>query len=200
MDKWIDFYEPFFPNRVAAQAFVTPLEAYDLDSPRHKAKIMMHQAQRLISLADDIATIRPEKESLQLLFLLVCAENMAKLFDSYEEDGKSRAYVRKFFSDFVVGADRQLLESSFVRASSTSLTVLTLGEVVDILYSVRCDVVHEGRYWGFQFHDGETSRITGDPPVKVSIQLNALRNIVVRACIRAVETVLLPNTVNHLPL
>ena len=184
MDKWIDFYESFFPTRADAQAFVEALEALDADAPRHRAKIMMHQAQRLVSLADDLAQIRPGKESLQLLFLIICAENIAKLFHNFDDEGQSRAYVRRFFDEFVIGNDRDTLERSFV---AEDFVALNLQQVVDTLYSVRCDVVHEGQYWGFQFHDGKTRMITGDPVVTVSLQLTALRDIVVRGCIRAIN-------------
>lgn len=188
MDEWIDFYELFFPTRAAAQAFVERLEELDADAPRHRAKIMMHQTQRLVSLSDDIPQIRPE-ESLQLLFLMICAENIAKLFHNFGKEGQSKRYVQRFFEEFVVGADRKVLESSFTR----DFVPLNLAEVVSTLYSVRCDVVHEGRYWTFVFHDGDTDMITGDPVLLVvSLQLNELRKIVVRGCLRAIESYCAP--------
>lgn len=184
MDKWTDFYEAYFPTRADAEGFVAALEALDLDAPRHRAKIMMHQVQRLVSLADDIAQIRPGKESLQLLFLLICGENIAKLSHDFQGDGQSRAYVRQFFDKFVVGADRHALEGSIV---SKDFVALNLLQIVDTLYAVRCDVVHEGQYWSFEFHDGEIPMITGDPPVTVYLQLDDLRDIVVRGSIRAIN-------------
>lgn len=184
MDKWIDFYEPYFPDRAAATAFVSDLETLTPDNPRHRAKVMMHQVQRLVSLGDDLLTLRPGRDSLQLLFLIVCAENIAKLFHDVDEEGKSRAFVRRFFEEFVVGEDRDILEAAIVTGD---LKPLVFQSVVDLFYSVRCDVVHEGEYWGFQFHDGDCPMLTGDPPVIVKIPLVYLRDIIVRGCIQAVQ-------------
>ncbi|MBD3671243.1 MAG: hypothetical protein HUJ29_10750 [Gammaproteobacteria bacterium] len=80
MEKWINFYEPFFPNRDDATSFVEKYEELCPDGKAHTAKIMMHQTQRLVSLADDIPNIRAGNETLPLLFLLVCAEHIAKLY------------------------------------------------------------------------------------------------------------------------
>lgn len=185
MDKWIDFFAPFFATRDDARGFVEPLEALALEDPRHPTKIMLHQTQRLISISDDLPAIRKGKESLQLAFLLICAENIAKMHDNYDDEGSSKAYVRKFFEQFVVEEDYDVLERSF---TTYERTPLYLRAVVDALYAVRCDVVHEGKYWGFQFHDGKTPMLNGDPDVIVSITLHELRDIVVRGCIRAINT------------
>lgn len=190
MEKWIAFYEQCFPSRNAAQAFVEELEAVtDRTMPKHRAKIMMHQVQRLISLADDVLKIREGRESLQLLFVLICAENIAKLFHNFDDEGQSRAFVRRFFSEFVVGGDRAVLESSFFTHDAIPLD---LQAVVDSLYSVRCDVVHEGQYWGFRFHDGGTPMLNTDPDVTVHITFAKFRAIVVRACVRAIQTYAAP--------
>lgn len=190
MEKWIEFYEPVFPSRDEAEAFVAELELInDPEIPRHRAKIMMHQAQRLVSLADDIVAIREGKESLQLLFLLICAENIAKLFHNFEEDGQSKAFVRRFFSEFVIGDDKATLEKSLFSYQGVALNVQ---EVADALYSVRCDVVHEGQYWGFSFHDGNTPILNSAPDVQVHITIEQFRSIVVRGCVRAVQAYAAP--------
>ena len=184
MEKWIDFFEQFFGARPAAEDFVSALEVLDRDSPKHRAKIMMHQVQRLVSLADDVDNIRPGKESLQLMFLMICAENIAKLFHNFDEVGKSRSFVRRFFNEFVNDEDRGLIEGKIVDENSEALD---LQKVVDTLYSVRCDVVHEGFYWCFDFHDGNTPMITGDPHITVHLKLSTLRYVIVRASINAIS-------------
>ena len=63
---------------------------------------------------------------------------------------------------------------------------MELHEVVDILYSVRCDVVHEGQYWDFNFCNG-TPVFNTNPDVIVSISLADFRAIVARACIIAIK-------------
>jgi hypothetical protein len=183
MDTWLDFYAPFFPSREATELFVGELEKLSRDAPRHRAKILMHQTQRLVSLADDMERIREGKQSLQLVFLIICCENVAKLFHHFEEDGQSKAYVRRFFDEFLVDDDRERL----ARALTThDLQALSIREVADTLYAVRCDVVHEGNYWGFHFHNGRMPMLNTDPDVNVNIQFSELRNIVVRGAIQAI--------------
>lgn len=187
MDKWIDFFAPYFHNREDAKKFVEPLEALALKDPRHPAKIMLHQTQRLISISDDLPIIRKGKEALQLAFLLICAENIAKMHHNFDDEGSSRPYVRRFYEQFLLDEDRHVMEVSFTTHGNKPLD---LRAIVDALYAVRCDVVHEGKYWDFHFSDGKAREINGDPDVIVSITLRQFRDIVVRGCIRAINTYL----------
>jgi hypothetical protein len=79
MDKWLEFYQPYFANRNDLEQFVQACEDLELHDPRHRAKIMMHQGKRLISLADKKEIVEPGYQPLKLLFLLICAENISKL-------------------------------------------------------------------------------------------------------------------------
>jgi hypothetical protein len=97
MDKWLDFYQPHFANRSDLEQFVQACEDLELHDPRHRAKIMMHQGKRLISLADKMEIVEPGDQPLKLLFLLICAENMSKLNMSTEDSGNSRNHVIRFF-------------------------------------------------------------------------------------------------------
>lgn len=185
MEKWISFYEEFFPSRDEATSFVQKYEDLCPGGTAHTAKIMMHQAQRLVSLADDIPNIRKGNETIPLLFLLVCAEHIAKLFHNFDSEGQSRAYVRRFFNEFINEDDKKVISTGITKHDRKPLPIQ---DAVDILYSVRCDLVHEGRYWGFHFHDGKTPILGTDPDVITSILLPVFRGIVVRGCIRAIET------------
>ncbi len=187
MSNWVDFYESFFINRSETENFVKLYENLNSQDAKHSAKIMMHQTQRLVSISDELPTIRPGKESLQLLFLLICAENIAKLHDNYNKDGKSRYYVREFFNKHLSNNDKQQLKRGFLKVDSTQPR-FTLDEVIDLLYDIRCGVVHEGKYWGFNFQDGDVSLINIDPDVIVNIGLNDLRGLIVKGCINAIRT------------
>ena len=90
MDKWLDFYRPHFNSEEETYQFVDACE--NKTYPNNVAKVLMHQAKRLISLSKDINQIRPKDEPLQLLFLIMCAENMAKLQDGFDGEGKSKFY------------------------------------------------------------------------------------------------------------
>ncbi len=185
MSKWTDFYCPQFPSPKDAQAFVASVEGLSPEHPKYIAMIMMHQAQRLISLADDIDNIRPHQYGLKLMFLIICAENIAKLFHKYNGDGESKKYVRKFFQEFTSEKDKATLENGFKRHNSRNLTI---DEIASDLYTVRCDVVHEGKYWEFQFKSKETPMLNLDPDVNVYMSYEEFRAVVVRNCIGAIDS------------
>jgi hypothetical protein len=184
MERWIAFYLPFFADHAHTETWVARCEAQA--PPNIRAKIMMHQAQRLVSIADDLPAIRRTAESLQVMFLLSCAENISKLHDNIADDGQSRAYVQRFFRLFVVGNDRDVLEHAFTDHDDRLLRPEPFECAVSLLYGVRCDVVHEGNFWGFAFHDGTTPMVNVDPDVIANIRLIDLRNVIVRGCINAI--------------
>lgn len=186
MEKWLKFYEPFFRDRGETYQFVETIENYGPENPKHPAKIMMHQTKRLVSLADDLPKIRPQRDSLQLLFLIICAEHIAKLHNNFIKEGKSRAYTRRFFTVLVSQTDQEILARSFIHRRPRRM--LNIQEVADLLYDVRCDVVHEGMYWGFFFRHEHITMMNINPKVTVKIKLSDLRDIVIRGCLNAIHS------------
>jgi hypothetical protein len=180
LDNWTDFFVPYFPQRAEVDAFVRRCE--ELEGP-HPAKIMMHQTQRLISLADDVANLPSGTDGLRLLFFIVCAENIAKLHDDFTDEGYSKRYVRRFFEEFVDDDDKKLLQS---RCVSLDFSPLTLTNIVDGLYQVRCDVVHEGRYWGFSFSTDGSHTASGNSPFWTQLSAKDRRDAIIRGCMRAI--------------
>ena len=178
--KWLDFYEPYFPNKAAAQQFVNACEAQA--PPHNSAKIIMHQAQRLISLAEDIVEIRPGMEPLQVFFLIVCAEAIVKLDSSAPSGLGSKESVQRFFHEFVPAPKQQELANGFTSHDSSPVG---LEKAVYLLYGVRCDLVHEGELSSIAFHDGVTPMLSVDPDVIARISIGQLRHIVVAGCIEA---------------
>lgn len=72
------------------------------------------------------------------------------------------------------------------------MTALSFEKVVDLLYAVRCDVVHEGKYWGFSFQDGNIPMVNVEPDVNVFMTYLELRDIIVKGCINAIKDKLKP--------
>jgi hypothetical protein len=186
MEECLNFYEPFFENYEATKDFVERCEALTPNDTNHVAKIMMHQTQRLVSIADDIAKIRRKRESLQLLFIIICAEHISKLHDNFDKEGQSRKYVHRFFKEFLTQSDKHTLEITIMDTSVYPNQPYDLKQAVDLFYKIRCDVVHEGNYWSFTFRDG-IPMVNADPDVVVSLQFKELRDIVIRGCIYAIK-------------
>ena len=84
-------------------------------------------------------------------------------------------------------SDKTTLGSGFKLYGQPGMPSLGLHDVVSMLYDVRCDVVHEGNYWGFTFHDGDTPMVNSDPDVMAYITYEQFRSILVRGCIHAVQ-------------
>ena len=185
MQTWIDFYRPFFTKEEDVNKFVSECER--LGPPKNTAKILMHQTQRLVSLADDLESIRPHDEPLKVLFFLMSAENVAKLHDGFTAEGQSRTYVRRFFCDFLSPTDKSTLGNGFLDIENR-MEPLGFDRVVDMLYDIRCDVVHEGNYVSFAFHDGCTPMVNTSPRVEAHLQLSDVRSVIVRGCIAAVQS------------
>ncbi len=180
------FYVPFFETTDDAERFIAACEAKA--PPDLAAKVIMHQAQRLVSISDDLPQIRPHQEALRLLFLLMCAENISKLQHDFTGEGQSRAHVRRFFTEFLCQADRHSISNGFTDSNHRPLSPLGFDRAIELLYDLRCDVVHEGNYSDFAFHDGTTPMVNTNPNVIAEIRLADVRNIVVRGCIAAART------------
>ena len=186
MDKWLAFYNPYFKSQDEAKKFVESCEKRTY--PNNVVKIMMHQVQRLISLSDDMQKIRPDHEPLQLLFLIMCVENVAKLHDGYSSESKPKHYVKKFFDDFLSDDDKDLLRNGFIDINDVWLGPLSFENAVEMLYKIRCDVVHEGDYTDFRFYDRKTEMLNINPDVIPRITLQNVRDIIIRGCINAIQS------------
>lgn len=183
IQQWLNFYSPYFATNKELVDFVEQIEAIPIDDPMHRRVILMHQTQRLVSIAIDIDQIRPRKQALQLAFLIISCENISKLFHNYEGDMQSKHYVQKFFEVFLSAQDKNRLQAGF---TTNTMQIMKIREIIQILYDVRCDVVHEGRYWGFHFKE-DIPMLNTNPDVNVYISFNELRDIVVRGAINAIN-------------
>lgn len=117
----------------------------------------------------------------------MCAENIAKLHDNFNGEGKSKAYVTKFFEEFLSAKEKEILAWGFIDGDDDLQRSLGFDRSVDLLYKIRCDVVHQGNYKDFNFHDGTMSFGSDYYNVTSKLRLTDVRNIIVRGCIKAVQ-------------
>ncbi|WP_236732770.1 HEPN domain-containing protein, partial [Vibrio anguillarum] len=190
VDKWLDFYRPYFDSEEKLVAFVEQCESLTLEDKNHRAKIMMHQGQRLSTISGAMEDIAAGRDPLKLLFLLVAAENISKLHLSTDEEGRSKFHVKRFFTTFCCGkTQRNLVDKIEVIKKPRDLDT-----VVSALYTIRCDVVHEGLYWGFDFAtDARPSVLSskdGSQLLRVRLTFAEFQEIVVKGVISAVRDIL----------
>lgn len=184
MEAWKTFYRPYFDSERLLSNFVETCEGLEPTDNRHRAKIMMHQGQRLISLSENAASFEAEKDPLKLFFLIVCAEAVSKLHADCKNERRSPQFVRRFFHEFCSDEEKRAL----LKGVEICRSKPDLDNVINALYRIRCDVVHEGQYWGFSFATAKNkSMITGrdGQVMRVAITYNELKNIVCNGVIRA---------------
>ena len=180
--KWLEFYVPYFDSTALADAFVRECLG------NRRAMLIMHQAARLVRIAQGMAPIRPGRDAVELLLLLIVAENVSKLEAGAKSGTQSRQHAQRFFKEFVSESDQAVFIEGF--ASVGERNPLSLKQIVDALYDVRSDVVHEGRYWGFSFSLSGDFATTIETPIWCRLSLDTFRNIIVRGAIAAAKRAL----------
>jgi len=182
----VEFYRRAFETAEEARAFVDQARAVPLEAS--PAKRMLNQAARMIWLGDQLHSVAASRPALQVLFYLIAAEASAKLLQGFRGEGDSKKHVRLFFEEICSDEHRAQLTSGFRLPGHVGAPPIRA--VVDLLYDLRCDVAHEGRYFEFQMPDpDESSCITGagDQIVTVRMTIDDLRQIVLEGAVRAVS-------------
>lgn len=176
-DRWVDFYKPYFPTLRDAQNFVQKCSAPDAAT----AQEIMQHSRRLILLADSVAGMRRERDTLPLFFLIVCAEHASKRLDGSVK-GHSAHHVLKFFDTCLTEAEKARLARAL---TATDGSLMDSAGAVKALYAVRNRLAHEGIYWDFEFV--RPTGFTGKAAVQAAIPLDEFRGMVARGCIRAAQ-------------
>ncbi|WP_394143213.1 hypothetical protein [Vibrio atypicus] len=190
MEQWIRFYRDYFDSEKELNGFVLKCEAVLRDEPEHRAKIMMHQGKRLVSLANGMESVAASRDALKLMFLIIACEHISKLYEDFDGVGASKAHVIKFFENFLTEAEK----SQIVQGIELCDRKYGLTDVVKTLYASRCDVVHEGHYFSFDFaSELHPSVLTGrgtEQILRVKITYEEFKKIIISGIIKAIEGVL----------
>jgi hypothetical protein len=190
VDKWLCFYRKYFCSEPQLKFFVESCEQLNLESDKHRAKIIMHQGQRLSMIADAMEDFVANRDQLKLLFLIIAAENISKLHLAIDKEGNSKYHVKRFFKTFCCAEDQQILIDCIQVIDGNQ----DINSVVDALYKIRCDVVHEGNYSWFDFATATRPSILsskdGTQMIKVSIKYHDFKDIIVRGIIKATQDIL----------
>jgi hypothetical protein len=185
-----DFYAPAFSNPADARKFVATVKS--LNGPA-AAKIALHQGARMVWLADRMEEVAAGRDALQILFYLIAAEAVAKIVFGFKGEGKSRYHVQRFFKEICLDRHRVLLSKALEMVPEQ---FLTWEQTVDKLYDVRCDVVHEGQYFGFHLKPEDSTfpllADSAEPSLNLVAHVSALklRQIVLEGLVEGVRKLL----------
>lgn len=165
VEELVAFYASYFSSKEEARDFIVQFEK--IGEERRNALIILHQTQRLIYFADNAEKLKPGRDALKLLFLIMCTEAISKLYENYKGKGKAWEHIEKFFT-----------QHCFIKQNYISS--------IKDLYKVRCDVVHEGQYWGFAFKNNDCDLM----PLNGVWTYTELRDVVVRGAINSIRSYL----------
>ena len=191
VEELVDLYGFCFLDETEVRKFIEGLNRIG-DEKRNALRIL-NQTQRLIYLADNADKLKRGRDALKLLFLIICAEAVAKLYEDYDGEYQSKEHVELFFLQLCESQDLKGLDGAIIKSDKLPTTVLSSTEVVRFLYKIRCAVVHEGTYWEFQFRDSSKLGIPlshlkkTETTVATIITYKGLRDIIIRGALRAIK-------------
>lgn len=162
----------------------------NLPEQKKNAWLMINQTQRLVYLADNADNIKKGRDPLKLLFLIICAEAIAKLYKNFSAEGKSWEHVNLFFQELCDSEDFKVLNYALRVEKEQQRETLSAEDVVKYLYKVRCDVVHEGYYWGFFFKERGITVTFNEKDNEIilpNISYDFLRNMIIKGAINAIK-------------
>lgn len=190
----IQFYLPFFTDENETEAFIKQCEAKE-----ERSKKMINLLAWLVDIADKIGEVKPGRPSLQIVFLLTCAESNSKIKEIYTEEFKSREFTHKFFES-IKEEDKQLILENITESNLLN-TDISFEDIIDILYNIRCETIHEGIYFHFCFSNNEefkTNRVkkgkTPNNKIEIGIQVGLtykqFRDVIIRTGINQIKSIL----------
>ena len=185
IDTW-EYFLPVFNSEKDAKGFVEKARK------KQDSKIIVHQCARMLYLADKIH--QQGRPAFDVLFFIIIAETAAKIKFNFTDEGDSKKYVYKFFEDILNKEEKDILEKSFIKYPYIEWKndeYLPLKEVIELLYKVRCDIVHRGVYFDTIFlndnpdDDNTIFLWKKNQSISPRISTNDLRKIILKGVIEA---------------
>jgi len=193
VEELVIFFKPYIGNERQTRDFINKFE--NISDEKNNAWLMLNQTERLISLGEAIHDKVKPRDSILVLFLIICAEAVAKLYHNFQGEGGSLSYTKLFFTEFCEPEDLKILEGklSTRKINSVEKKNLSADDIINYFYRIRCSVVHEGVYWEFDFKGSDKNTIYGVPTYKnkeiiyAEIDYKTFRDIVIKGAIMAIN-------------
>ena len=183
-----EFYQDAFSSRQEASEFLDDVLQEQNKEKNRSVRQILYQAQRMLWLADRLQPLTKSRQAFQILFYLIAAELCAKIVKKYDGESKSREHAHIFFEEICTDKHRRQLQNGFSGQDENGMNLsLDVPTVVNILYDIRCDVVHRGEYDFYLPPDGNQDVIIMNSSkqgyVSVSIKPHQLRQIVLEGVV-----------------
>jgi hypothetical protein len=174
--NYAEFYSRAFGDAASAHDYFARLEPLPQDT-RATVMLLLHQVARMVWVADRLDDLARGRPAFQVMFYLIAAELAAKIRFNFAGIGQSRKHVHRFFEEICTDKHRAILARAFGLVGGGCLDVKP---AVDLLYNVRCDVVHMGAYYGFSLRESGYTLVAqvADLSVTTNLSVEQLRQIV----------------------
>jgi len=165
-EEYIKFFSEFFGDR--EQAIKLLRTCYEMDNviPRR----IINNISRLISLGDEMISIKPGRHVLAVFYWIVCIEATSHIANHGAKVRDKIKIIRRFFAECIDEADQAFLlehiERSLSDERAQNSSGLNLDIIATIFYNIRHDFVHEGNYSNFHFSQKNDERIINSLTMK----------------------------------
>jgi hypothetical protein len=200
---WKKFYRNEFNNLQDFWIFVKKC----LGTKDNRPNLILNIGKRFIDFADNSKKLAKNCGGFQIFFLVVCAESITRILEGtpYERQISQKSVV-KFCEDNFCDVDKKFFEETFsvLLSKNKCREKLSLKEIIDFFYRVRCAVAHNGVYQSFhwannhavetnfiQYCDNKKKTIIKDSLViKAGVNYEKIRTIFICAVINAVKKII----------
>lgn len=168
-EKMENFYRDIIGNNNELGEFFKKVFKHD-DTDKTPRRIMNH-IQQLVSLADDIDTIRPQRDPLRIFFLRTCNEAVYRLYNEGAAT-TSKKVIDNFFNEYLPEEGKNYILENFKFTEvdyhaqpdfqsgryidNKEGYSLTIADFALLFYKTRGMVTHEGDYWSLQYFSRST--------------------------------------------
>lgn len=121
---------------------------------RNKTRKSLLRTSWLAGIADQMEKIEPGCPALRVVFLVILAETITKLL--FRKSSRNVGPRKRFKTFFEAASDEEkaLLLCGIQKYDGTSRK-FRFNTLLDIIYNLRNEVFHEGRYFNFFFHEAQ---------------------------------------------
>lgn len=166
-EEIIEFYNEFFDSSKDLEDFLLKVYRFpkNLENGEVVPRIMMNSVQRLVTLADDMELIRPNKSALKSFFIVVCIESL--YFNAKLNKMSKYEMVIDFFEKYITNEDQKYILKTFNRSIADDKFVpgepfkdeVNIEVFSRVINEVRNVFVHQGDYWSFNFAPSNSDHV-----------------------------------------
>lgn len=192
-EEYIKFFSDYFRDREKAIKLLRA--CYEMNDVRPRR--IINNISRLISLGDEMISIKPGRYGLAIFYWIVSIEATNHIANQGTKERDKIKIIRRFFAECIDEVDQAFLLGHIERSLSDERvkepSKLSLDIIATIFYNIRHDFVHEGNYSNFHFSHSNDERIINSLTMKehgkdkeeertyyISITYEQMRNIIIK--------------------